>query len=523
MTPASLYHLVQLALLAPSALPVTFILSLSHLLFLSLCRVAMVSVDVYCILVGALGGSIFGYSTGIIGGISTPLICQWFPSPDQVVNDVNKCGMAGHELNSTQSFYQGLLTACILVGAFAGAFVGPWVANTWGRRMGCFVAGMVAVVTSVGLGLVGGFWPIIAIRSLQGIAVGMSSTVCPLYVSEMASEERKGKLGSVFQVFICGSILVAELTSYAYNMNNNNLLPDWNWHVQFGLCIIPGLLLVVLSRIMPESTAFKAAAMSSMHDNEDESMSGGSQWGTLFSAAGFRWVGVAIILSVANQLTGINGIVFYAPQIFSKHFPEGATALILTFTAVGTWNFLSVFISFILVDRLPRKTLLLITLSLMTLSALVLGFVDTVAPSISAYVSVLAIMVFIGAFENGTGPLFWVMAVEAFPSNVDRAALSFTNATVWICNIMLSFCFPLVTARIHQDATFALLSAIAAVATLLIFWFVPSSGSGGGKGGGVGDDDDLLINDSSFRDLGDDEEEEEEEEDEREVRGGGRY
>ena len=480
----------------------------------------MVSTDVYCILVGALGGSIFGYSTGIIGGVSTPLICQWFATPEQLVDGVNKCGTSDsgtYALNSSQSFYQGLLTACILIGAFMGAFIGPWVANTWGRRMGCLVCGLVAVVTSAGLGLVGSFWPVVAIRSLQGIAVGMSSTVCPLYVSEMASEDKKGKLGTVFQVFICASILVAELTSYAFNQSNDNVLPAWNTKIQFALCVIPGALLVILSRIMPESTAFKASSMSSMNDNEDDvALSGGSQWGTLFSGSGLRWVAVGIILSVANQLTGINGIVFYAPQIFSKHFPNDA--LLLTFTAVGTWNVVAVFISFALVDRLPRKTLLIITLTLMTIAALVLGFVDTVAPSISAYVSVLAIMLFIGAFECGTGPLFWVMAVEAFPANVDRAALSFTNATVWICNIMLSFCFPLVNTAIGQSATFALLSAIAAVATLLIFWVVPGGSSGGGKGK-AGDDDDLLINDSSFRDLGDDEEDEDDE-DERDVRGG---
>ena len=169
--------------------------------------------------------------------------------------------------------------------------------------------------------------------------------------------------------------------------------------------------------------------------------------------------------------------------------------------------------------------MLIVTLTMMTLSTLVLGFVDSVAPSISAYASVLAIMVFIGAFENGTGPLFWMMAVEAFPSNVERAALSFTNATVWICNIMLSFCFPLVATAIGQNTTFALLSAIAAVATLLIFWVVPNSGSGG-SGKDVDDEDDLLINDSSFRDMGDDDkgqgvEQDEEDEDERDGRGGG--
>ena len=111
-----------------------------------------------------------------------------------------------------------------------------------------------------------------------------------------------------------------------------------------------------------------------------------------------------------------------------------------------------------------------------------------------------------GAFECGIGPLFWMMAVEAYPAHIEQAALSFTNATVWTCNIMLSFCFPLVSNAIGPSKTFFLLSAIGAVSTLMIFWFVPA-----GDSKHKGDDDDLLINDSSFRDLGESEDEEERE------------
>ena len=114
-------------------------------------------------------------------------------------------------------------------------------------------------------------------------------------------------------------------------------------------------------------------------------------------------------------------------------------------------------------------------------------------------------MLFVGAFECGIGPLFWMMAVEAYPSHIEQAALSFTNAAVWTCNIMLSFCFPLVSNAMGPSKTFFLLSAIGALSTLLIFWFVPA-----GSDKKV-DDEDLLINDSSFRDLGESEDEEERE------------
>ena len=360
----------------------------------------MPSNDVYCAMVGALGGTIFGYSTGIIGGLSTPLTCQYFLDPTQTLNDddPNVCGSSNDpgKLTSSQSLYQGLLTAEILLGAFAGAFLGPWVAARFGRRVGCLITGLVAIATSIGLALVSSYWPIILVRTVQGIAVGFSSTVCPLYVSEMASPDRRGKLGTVFQIFICGSILVAQFINFAFNQANSINIPAWNWHLQFGLCALPGVLLVILSQLMPESASFlaKASALASPINPApagDESPttaapSAAGQWGLLFSGSGLRWVGVAIILSVANQLTGINGIVFYAPSIFKTQFPKDA--LTLTFTAVGGWNFLSVFISFFLIDRFSRKSLLIVTLTLMTIGTLLLGFTDKdnpILPSIAKF------------------------------------------------------------------------------------------------------------------------------------------
>ena len=232
---------------------------------------------------------------------------------------------------------------------------------------------------------------------------------------------------------------------------------------------------------------------------------------------------------------------FYAPSIFKTQFPDDALAL--TFTAVGAWNFISVFLSFFLVDRFNRKSLLIVTLTLMTIGTLMLGFTDKddpLLPTIAKYVSVVAVMLFVGAFECGIGPLFWMMAVEAYPAHIKDAACSFTNAAVWTCNIMLSFCFPLVSQAMGASKTFFLLSAIGAVSTLLVFWSVRAApraslllslrgsadcvralcgvGVGGSRfvpGGGDKkvDDDDLLINDSSFRDLG-----ESEDEDDRDLR-----
>lgn len=475
--------------------------------------------DLWCVLVGALGGTIFGYSTGIIGGMSTPLVCQSFadssPEHNQYFTNgtsvINICGLSINKaywsdavyddlssrakLSSEQTTLQGLLTACILVGAFAGAFIGPGVSNRYGRKMGLLLTGLITIASSITLGLISNFWALVGVRTVQGIAVGLCSTVAPLYVSEMSSDARRSKLGTVFQLFICGSILIAQFVNYllvpstsADLSSNANQLAEWSAHLQLGLAAVPGLFLLIVSQFVPESTVWAAEKESNNQsinmlndplaaDDMDQPMNGGngpSQWSLLLSASGWKWCWIAIILSMANQLTGINGIVFYAPQIFATHFPNDA--LVLTFTAVGAWNFLSVFLSFLLVDRFSRKNLLLATLGLMCVATGVLAVMDMdigALKSVSPYISIICVMLFVGAFECGIGPLFWVMAVDTFPSNIEQAALSFTNATVWICNIALTFAFPIITSALGQSGTFFLLSGIALGATILIAGFVP--------------------------------------------------
>lgn len=429
-----------------------------------------------CILVGISGGCVYGYSFGIIGGLNDHLIkYHFFPNASK----------------SDQSFYNGILTAEILVGGFIGSFLGVNIANRIGRRWTIMLTGIITVITSVLLAVFDNYVAFIVIRTVLGVAVGFAGVVCPLYINEAAPAQNRGKLGTVFQIGICASILVAEITNYAFNPNNEDEIPVWKWQLQFGLGAIPGFMMMIVSLFITEtlsSATFKPlttedGGISHVVANQDEESqavnhANGSDapvngWKELFSRDGLKWLYIGTILSIANQLTGINAIIFYAPKIFTD--AGLSNVLILSFSVVGTWNLMTVFISFALVDKLGRRPLMLGALVLMTIATFILGLAYATFPDKKGPIAILSILLFIAGFECGPGPLFFLMAVETFPLRLREQALSYSNAMAWVWNIIVTFGFPVFNDNAGPVATFFTFAGFGVISVLLVFLSLPET------------------------------------------------
>jgi SP family galactose:H+ symporter-like MFS transporter len=136
---------------------------------------------------------------GIIGGLNDPIIKGKFFSDDS---------------DSQQSLMEGVLTACILVGAFAGCFMCVEVANRWGRRLAFRIIGVVALVSSILLAFMPTFPLIVLVRTILGISVGFCAAACPWYVTDSVSAATRGSVGTVFQINVCAFILLAEIINY---------------------------------------------------------------------------------------------------------------------------------------------------------------------------------------------------------------------------------------------------------------------------------------------------------------------
>ena len=208
-------------------------------------------------------------------------------------------------------------------------------------------------------------------------------------------------------------------------------------------------------------------------DNDEQA----TAWGALCSLDGFKYIIIAIGLALSQQLTGINAIMFYGPQIFEAAGVPEQEKLLVTMAAIGTWNLISVFISFALVDRLGRRPLMLGALSAMFLATLVSG-IFYIVPVSTTFKSVMLIamtMIFIGGFESGPGPLFFVMASESFSPLIRSQGLVLCNLLAWVFNIILVFTFPLLNGAIGPGITQFILTGVCAIAILIVFFRIPET------------------------------------------------
>lgn len=474
----------------------------------------------HCFITSLLNGCIYGYATAIIGGISTACVNHFFRVYDVVETSSgdtpwecvrnNFTNPADVPSESALASWRGLFSADILLGNLIGAYLGPAFSKKYGRRKAMLLTSVIGCLASVGMAFANEFAFNAFLRTLQGVAIGFCATVGPSYVSEVAPPSRRGQLGTLFQVFICVSILLAQLTNYFFNPTNiENCMPSVYWQLQLSITSVLFVLLGVYAMaLMPESPVYEAIAQNSSSSSlaaagvlgtidenstdfvETQVQDTQSGWHALFSARGLKWILAAIGLPMCQQLTGINAIMFYGPTIIS-HMGFGSQALLVNFLAVGVWNLLSVFVSFVLIDRLGRRVLMLSALFVMSSCLLALGILfhsfDLGSSSLS-YTSLVLIMVFILAFETGPGPLFWVIANEMFPAPVRSESIAIANIFQSGFNILLTLSFPILLLAMgdpHEvkngvrlegtGSTFFILGAISVLSFAFVYMRIPET------------------------------------------------
>lgn len=412
-------------------------------------------VKLFCILlvVGGLGGFIFGFNTGVIAG-ALPIMEEEFP----------------HMGRST--LIQGTVTTAILLGSLVGAAFGATVGNILKKKRTIFLIGLITLIGSLGTALSPGLALIVVFREIAGLAVGLSSVIVPVYVAELAPKRFSGSLGSWFQVSLTFGILV----SYTINLAFANVKFDFRW--MFGCGAIPGLLLCLCYPIIPSAPSdldtFMEDSMEK-YSNKDKP-SGIKMYIQLFQSCK-KQVVIGFFLALTLQLTGINAVLYYAPTIFSNAGLSGTTSSLLASLGVGGWNFISTFIAIALVDRLGRRPLLLTGLVLMILSLFALGTVfQFVSPgTVSGIISIVLLLVYILGFEMGIGSLFWPLLTENFPPEYKDAGASTLNVVQWTLNILLAMTFPSLIQLLSQGIVFYGFGVVGLVCGIFLFIYLPET------------------------------------------------
>jgi sugar porter (SP) family MFS transporter len=421
--------------------------------------------------VAALGGLLFGFDTGVIAG------AMLFIVPDLHLGPAE----------------QGLVVSAVTFGALFGAFVGGSSADAIGRRRTNIVAGMSFMAGSLLSAAAPNVEVLIASRVIVGAAIGLTSVAGPMYIAELAPAQHRGTMVSLFQLAITIGILVSYIVDRA-------LAPAQEWRWMLGLAFVPGALLVLGMLPLPESPRWlmkkgsEAAARRVLalfrspvqieedvrEISEDLAHNVHSDWTELMAPALRPALLVGIGLATFQQVTGINTIIYYAPEIFQKAgFDKGTTALAATI-GIGITNVLSTLIAMWLVDRVGRKPLLLVGLTGMTASLGILGVAQKFGSSIGVDphslgpITVGFIGLYIICFAFSMGPIVWLMISEIFPNQSRARASGVSTAANWMANFLVSLSFPILQVSMGSSIWF-LYAAMGVGAILFVLRYVPET------------------------------------------------
>jgi SP family xylose:H+ symportor-like MFS transporter len=469
-------------------------------------------------IIAALGGLLFGYDTAVVSG-ATDSIKQNFVGPMNLVE--------GARLSLEGFTIGGALFGCLIGGAIGGV-----VAHFLGRRGGLLVAGVLFFVSSLGsawpeswLGHLGSvltplinalLWFLnlffedapylkfgdvitnfIGHRLFGGMGIGLASMLAPMYIAEIAPPSKRGALVTYQQIAIVSGITVSYFVNYFIKKFGGDGDPNWvhvdGWRYMLACCAIPAGLFVLLLFFVPETPrglmlkgkSEKANEVLKKLANEAEARivlaeidaSLKETKGHLFSYGGLVIV-VGILLSVFQQLVGINAVLYYGPQMFANMGFTGDASFAQT-VIMGIVMVVFTLIATVTVDKWGRKPLLILGALIMAVSMIALGFMFYVGSM--GLAALIVVCIYIAGFSLSWGPVVWVMLAEIFPNSIRDKAMAIAVAAQWFMNWVVSVTFNIMDGSSALNAAFNhgfaywLYGGFSVLAALFVWKFVPES------------------------------------------------
>lgn len=428
----------------------------------------------------ALGGFLFGFDTAVISGVEKYLQSLWNLTPVQ----------------------HGLTVSIALIGTVVGALTGGIPADIMGRKKALTVIAVIYLVAALGTALAYDWWFFLFFRFLGGIGVGVSSIVAPLYITEIAPPDKRGRLVAAFQFNIVFGILIAYLSNYLLS----GIDPAHSWRWMLGVQAFPALLFIITTLIIPESPRWLILKKNNLEEARkileitDPAEADKTIAAILRSSSakqqsgGFRHIFnkvyrtplmLAILFAWFNQVSGINAIIYYAPRIFEMA-GLGKESALLSSAGIGLVNLLSTFVGLALIDKYGRKTLmtlgsvgLIISLTLVT-QAFYRNEGGIMVP--------VYLFTFIAFFAFSQGAVIWVFIAEIFPNDVRAYGQTIGSSTHWIMAAVISFSFPMITEKFGGAAAFGFFTVMMVCQLIFAWKFMPET-----KGKALEDMDTIII------------------------------
>lgn len=428
-------------------------------------------------IVAAVAGFLFGYDEGVISGAQLELSKEF---------------VYGVTL-------EGVMTSAVPLGALIGALLAGRLTARHGRRRILMLASVLFVIGAAIATLTPGIWVLVFARLILGLAIGLAAIVAPLYLSETAPTHRRGVMISAYQLMVTIGILVAYLVNLYYNEFQE-------WRPMFAWGALPAFVLLfgawrlpesprwlaskgriaemrqVLARLRKDVPASDIAMEADQIIATVESEGGsGSPWRELFAPAVRPAVVVAMGLFFLQQLSGINAVIYYAPQIFGGTGFTGASGQLLATVGVGVVNVVMTLVAMWLIDRSGRRSLLTVgfagtAIGLAMLAYSAAMFSAGAAPGgLPAALGFIGVVIYIACFAIALGPIPYVIMSEIYPLHVRGPGMAMASVANWGFNYIVVLLFPIALAGVGLDVTFAFFAVVCALGLIFSLVLVPET------------------------------------------------
>jgi len=427
-------------------------------------------------LIATFGGLLFGYDTGVINGALAPMTIDLGLTP----------------------FTEGVVTSALLFGAAAGAIAGGRLSDGWGRRKTILLLAVLFFCGTLACVFAPTFEVMVFGRILLGLAVGGASGVVPVFLAELAPYEIRGKIAGRNELMI----VIGQLAAFVVNAIIGTVWgeQDGVWRIMLAVSAVPAVALFVGMLRVPESPRWliskgriddalavlktvrsddraEAEMEEVKHLAEEEKATQVGGWASLKDKWILRIVLVGIGLGVAQQLTGINSIMYYGQTVLTEAGFDQRAALIAN-VAPGVIAVIGGLIGLRLMQVLNRRTTLLIGFSLTTTMHFLIGIASLLLPignEARPYVILILVVLFVGSVQTFLNIAVWVMLSEIFPLFIRGFAIGISVFCLWIANAFLGLYFPTLVASVGITGSFFLFGVIGIVALIFIYTQVPET------------------------------------------------
>jgi MFS transporter, SP family, xylose:H+ symportor len=396
-------------------------------------------------IVSALGGLLFGYDTGVINGTQF-YFSQYF------------------DLDAAM---KGWVVGSALLGCFLGAIMAGPISSSIGRKYSLIISALLFSFSAWGSGLPEIFPQsvtlLVIFRIIGGLGIGIASMNAPTYIAEISPAKTRGKMVTYYQLaIVIGFFVVFLVTYFIGNTMTEAQNIQRGWRLMFWSELVPSLSFLILLFFVPKSPRWlamkgrKAEALEVLvriHGKEAASIELVEIENSLekdnkkikldiFAKGVFSIIVIGSVLSILQQFTGINAVLYYGADIFEQALGFGQDEILAQQVLLAGVNFIFTFVAMATVDKFGRKPLIFIGSVGMITGFLLLGI--TLMTHNVGILSLIGVLLFIASFAMSMGPVVWVILSEMFPNNMRSVAMSIAVAAQWAANYVVTQLFPLV-------------------------------------------------------------------------------